>query len=101
MKILILGGAGFIGRHFCAALITEGHQVTAFDLLPSGGRVDWPAIAGVHWLAGDFNNAADLESALEGVDLVIHLVSTTLPKSSNDKSTVRLAGQCWRHHPTA
>jgi UDP-glucose 4-epimerase len=92
MNILVLGGAGFIGRHLCAALTTEGYQVTAFDILPSGGRVDWPAIAGVHWLAGDFNNVADLESALVGIDLVIHLVSITLPKSSNDNPFYDLQG---------
>ena len=92
MNILILGGAGFIGRHLCAVLTTEGYQVTAFDILPSGGRVDWPAIAGVHWLAGDFNNVADLESALFGIDLVIHLVSITLPKSSNDNPLYDLQG---------
>jgi UDP-glucose 4-epimerase len=92
LNVLLLGGAGFIGRHLCVALITEGYHVTAFDILPSGGRVDWPPIAGVRWLAGDFNNVADLESALVGIDLVIHLVSITLPKNSNDNPLYDLQG---------
>lgn len=92
MKILVLGGAGFIGRHLCSSLTADGHNVTAFDLLPSGGRVDWPRIEGVHWFAGDFSNVADLESALVGIDLIIHLISTTIPKKSNDNPLYDLQG---------
>ncbi|MBC7962539.1 MAG: NAD-dependent epimerase/dehydratase family protein [Steroidobacteraceae bacterium] len=92
MNILILGGAGFIGRHLCAGLTATGHCVTAFDLLPSGGRIDWPDIPGICWHAGDFTNASDIASALKGTDLVIHLVSTTLPKNSNDNPLYDLHG---------
>lgn len=84
MNILVLGGAGFIGRHLCAALIHAGHQVTSLDLLPAGGRVAWPDIPGVSWRSGDFTNVVDTAAALVEVELVVHLISTTLPKSSND-----------------
>ncbi len=92
MNTLVLGGAGFIGRHLCAALIAAGHAVTSLDLLPAGGRVDWPAIAGVTWQAGDFTNTADLTTALAETDLVVHLVSTTLPRTSNENPLYDLHG---------
>jgi UDP-glucose 4-epimerase len=38
----------------------------------------------IEWVKGDFLVASDLRSALKGADLVVHLVSTTLPKTSNE-----------------
>jgi UDP-glucose 4-epimerase len=84
MNILLLGGAGFIGTHLTHALLEAGHVVRIFDrpsaLVP-------PLIAGHPRLArieGDVLNHDDVESALEDMEVVFHLVSTTLPKSSND-----------------
>lgn len=82
MNILIFGGAGFIGKHLCTALVAAGHQVTAFDLSPVNGS--WPAIDGVTWLAGDFTDPAATAAALGDADQVIHLISGTHPKTSND-----------------
>lgn len=82
MKILVLGGAGFVGRHLCAALVAAGHQVCGFDKNPAAGN--WPAIYGVNWLAGDFCHKSAIEAALEGVEVVFHLISTSIPKTSNE-----------------
>ena len=38
MRILVTGGAGFIGSHLCDALLARGHQVTALDDLSTGNR---------------------------------------------------------------
>jgi UDP-glucose 4-epimerase len=38
----------------------------------------------VEWIEGDLVNQEDLEAAIQGCDIIYHLVSTTLPKSSND-----------------
>ena len=38
----------------------------------------------MEWLTGDFMSIHDVSNAIEGVDVVLHLISTTLPKSSND-----------------
>ena len=84
MKCLILGGAGFIGSHLAQGLLAAGHQVTIFDrpnlLLPSELLAD----GRVQWFEGDFLNEDDLASVVPGSDVVFHLVSATLPKSSND-----------------
>ncbi len=38
----------------------------------------------VEWMTGDFTNARDVSDAIDGMDAVLHLVSSTLPKTSND-----------------
>jgi nucleoside-diphosphate-sugar epimerase len=38
MKILVSGGAGFLGSNLCARLLKEGHQVTALDNLVTGNE---------------------------------------------------------------
>lgn len=81
MKILVLGARGFIGKHLCTALVAANHEVHGFDLPPIGGL--WPDIGGVNWIAGQFENQADIISALDKVDLVFHLISTSIPQTSN------------------
>ena len=38
MRILVAGGAGFLGSHFCDRLIAEGHEVVCFDNLVTGSE---------------------------------------------------------------
>jgi len=84
MKCLVLGGAGFIGQNLCEALVGIGHQVYAVDLPESLARMQHPQLEKVQWVAGDFAQTESLLPLLNGVDLVFHLVSTTLPSTSND-----------------
>ncbi|MBE1423705.1 UDP-glucose 4-epimerase [Desulfomicrobium macestii] len=88
MDILVFGGAGFIGKHLCSRLVRQGHRVRAFNKPPCSGN--WPDIAGVEWLPGDFTNPVETASVLDGVEVIFHLVSTTLPKSSNDDPVLDL-----------
>ncbi len=84
MKCVILGGGGFLGYHLCKALLAEGHGVRIFDR-PNLERFSLPCGSeGVEWTEGDFVNQEDLQSAIAGCDIIYHLVSTTLPKTSND-----------------
>lgn len=87
MNCLILGGAGFIGSHLAEALTAKGHAVTIFDrpnlTRPAGLLAD----ARIEWQEGDFLNVDDLARSVPGSDVVFHLVSATLPKSSNDNPT--------------
>jgi UDP-glucose 4-epimerase len=91
MNCLVLGGTGFIGRHLCAALIAAGHRVRAFARFShEQNRIEWPEIVGIEWRKGDFCNPAETALALHGMDIVFHLVSGTLPKTSNDNPLLDL-----------
>lgn len=81
MKILVLGGNGFIGSHLVDKLLLEGHFVRVFDKNEEHYR---NALEGVDYHLGDFGNRGLLSDALKGIDIVVHLISTTLPKTSND-----------------
>ena len=81
MKCLILGGRGFLGSHLALALIGEGHRVRIFDRPNTAAALPVP---GAEFVSGDFVNSEDVAAALEGCEVAFHLVSTTLPQSSND-----------------
>ncbi|HEY6838529.1 MAG TPA: NAD-dependent epimerase/dehydratase family protein [Geobacteraceae bacterium] len=81
MNTLILGGNGFIGSHLVDRLLAEGHGVRVFDKYEEHYR---KPLAGVDYRFGDFGNRGLLAEALEGIDTVFHLISTSLPKTSND-----------------
>ncbi|MET0507558.1 MAG: NAD-dependent epimerase/dehydratase family protein [Burkholderiaceae bacterium] len=84
MKYLVLGGGGFMGSFIVDALLARGDAVRIFDR-PSLVRYrEFSPGEPVEWQEGDFQSAADLAAAVQGIDVVFHLVSTTLPKSSND-----------------
>jgi len=81
MKCLILGGNGFLGRSLCLRLLKDGFEVRIFDR-PRVSE-DKPDLD-VEWFEGDFLNSQDLESAMTGCDVVFHLITMSLPQSSND-----------------
>ena len=84
MKCLLLGGGGFLGSHLCDALLVKGYAVRIFDRPNLKRYRVFSANEDVEWVEGDFANQEDVAQAVLGCDLVYHLVSTTLPKSSND-----------------
>lgn len=84
MKCLVLGGGGFIGSNLCATLLAAGHQVRVFEHPHVRGQCSSEIKNRVEWIEGDFISAADVEGAVAGCDVIFHLVSTTLPKGSND-----------------
>jgi UDP-glucose 4-epimerase len=80
---LILGGAGFIGSHLADSLLAKGYGVVIFDKINSyKGNINH-LLKDIKFIEGDFNNDIDIKNALNKVDFVYHLVSTTLPQSSN------------------
>lgn len=84
MKCVIFGGGGFIGSAIADRLLADGHSVRIFERDRVKPYRKFVAAEQIEWVAGDFMNSHDAGSAVQGMDVVLHLVSTTLPKSSND-----------------
>jgi UDP-glucose 4-epimerase len=84
MKCLILGGGGFLGSHLSDALLAQGHAVRIFDRANLVRYRTFLQEEPIEWKEGDFTNRAEVSQAVSGCDVVFHLVSTTLPRSSND-----------------
>lgn len=84
MKIAIFGGGGFIGSAIADRLLKDGHQLKIFERPRVPPYREFTAQEQVEWVTGDLMSTHDVAEVLDGVDTVLHLVSTTLPKSSND-----------------
>lgn len=69
-RVLVTGGAGFIGHHLTRALLARGVAVTVLDDLSMGKRENVPAAA--RFIQGDVRDARALDDALDGVDAVLH-----------------------------
>lgn len=65
---LITGGAGFLGINMTRYLLKRGHRVVSLDLLP----FDYPERPQITEITGDIRNRADVDRAMQGVDIVIH-----------------------------
>jgi UDP-glucose 4-epimerase len=79
-KIVVTGGAGFIGSHVVRALLTEDARVVAFDSLVSGARENIPPEAEL--IVGDIRDADALLQAFKGADAVVHLAArVSVPES--------------------
>jgi UDP-glucose 4-epimerase len=71
-RVLVTGGAGFIGSHLVARLLERGARVTVLDDLSSGARANLPSADDVRWLEGCVTDARLVRSA-GPADLVVHL----------------------------
>jgi UDP-glucose 4-epimerase len=82
-KILVTGGAGFIGSNFCNMMAEKGHEVVAFDDL-SLGKEDNLSDK-VKFVKGDANKHEDLERAGTDFEYIVHLAaSSSAPMFAKD-----------------
>ncbi len=77
MRILVTGGAGYVGSSLVPALLEQGHRVRVLDSLKFGGHGLLPCCSHRHFemLKGDVCDEAAMAKALEGVDAIVHLAA--------------------------
>lgn len=83
IKVLVTGGAGFIGSRLCAGLLEHGLHVRVLDNLspqihgPNARPPAWTSAEGVEFVYGTVTDRDTLDAALDGVDAVAHLAAET------------------------
>ena len=82
MKILVTGGAGFIGSNIVKCLLELGHEPVIFDNLSSGYRENLDPE--VKFFEGDVRNQAQLIEAVQGCRVILHLAASVGNKRSID-----------------
>lgn len=81
MKVLVTGGAGFIGSNVVAELLRRRHEVTVFDDLSTGYEGNLEGLP-VRLVRGDVRRREDVGIAMEGQDGVCHLAASVGNKRS-------------------
>lgn len=93
-RILITGGAGFIGGHLAHALAARGDAVTVLDDLSTGAEANLPK--GAQFIFGDIRDKVAVADAIAGCDAVVHLAAIASVMRYNDDwagaSSVNLGG---------
>ena len=91
MKILITGGAGFIGSNLCEHFLAKGHKVTCLDNFATGHRHNIEHLFSnpdFQLIEGDIRSIKDCHKAVEGIDYVLHQAALgSVPRSINDPIT--------------
>ena len=73
MRVLVTGGAGYIGCVVVDELLRRNHHPVVFDLFNWGKESLQPFVERIEMIEGDCRNSRDIIYALEGVDAIIHL----------------------------
>ena len=75
MRILVSGGAGFIGSNLVKRLLTEGHDVIVIDNLLHGNKLDKSTFEKIEFIQGDVRDFAVVSSAMKNCDAVYHFAA--------------------------
>jgi nucleoside-diphosphate-sugar epimerase len=85
MNTLVTGGAGFIGSNLVRQLLSHGHRVTVSDNLSSGYLSNLAVCPQATFISGDVRDAAAVDAAATGVDVIFHLAASVGNKRSIDQ----------------
>ena len=92
-KVLVTGGAGFIGSNLCEALLKEGHEVRCLDNFATGKIENLLPLLQQYpdqfrLIVGDIRKLEDCRKAVEGMEYVLHEAALgSVPRSVNDPLT--------------
>ncbi|MDF3028498.1 MAG: NAD-dependent epimerase/dehydratase family protein involved in polysaccharide biosynthesis [Fluviicola sp.] len=90
-KVLVTGGAGFIGSNLCEDLLKFNNEVVCLDNFSTGYRnniIPFLANPNFHLIDGDIRNFVDCQTAVQDVDIVLHQAALgSVPRSLNDPAT--------------
>jgi nucleoside-diphosphate-sugar epimerase len=75
MKILVTGGAGFIGSNLVKRLVNDQHEVLVFDNLLRGNKIDKDIFKKIVFINEDIRNAEAVNLASKGCDIIFHLAA--------------------------
>jgi UDP-glucose 4-epimerase len=97
MRVLITGGAGFIGSHLADALIARGDQVVALDNFSTGSTANIKHITrNLEIIDGDIRNTDLINETTKDVDLVLHMAAAlgvnTILESPLESISTNIAG---------
>ena len=91
MRVLITGGAGFIGSNLARAALVEGHEIVVLDDLSTGYAANLDGLR-VRFHEASVNDRDALDAALENVEAVVHLAALgSVPRSILDPVATHLA----------
>jgi len=76
MRMLVTGGAGFIGSNIVRLLVKEGHEVAVLDNLLSGYRCNLEPFPQVKFIKGDVRDERAVARAMAGIEVVFHLAAS-------------------------
>lgn len=83
MRILITGGAGFIGSHTTELLVAHGHEITVVDDFSTGNSANLESVVeNINLLQLDIRDLKTLTSACRGMDAIIHLAAVSSVEKS-------------------
>jgi UDP-N-acetylglucosamine 4-epimerase len=90
-KVLVTGGAGFIGSNLCEDLLANNNEVICLDNFSTGRRINIESFLqnkNFKLIEGDIRNLQDCESAMQGVQIVLQQAALgSVPRSINDPVT--------------
>src|SRR3990167_9836438 len=84
MKVLVTGGAGFIGSNLVKSLLAQGDDVVVLDNLSSGFKKNLVLMPQVRFIEGDIRQSSLLDTIMDGVEVIYHLAASVGNKRSID-----------------